>query len=694
MGSAMFAVLTFERDPMQLQDVPAQLLYWVQTAGGWAAFGVFAWLLVGYTRMRAVDRARIVPWHKSIFLIGAVAAAVSYLPVLVLWGYAFLASLFSGKEIVFSSAVQRFVGICQLVGGAGGLVAAGLPFVVSLSTLRFRRIWALTKLTFKEAIRNRVLYGFSALLLVFLFGSWFIPHKPEDQVRSYVAVVYWVMKILLLLAAVILAAFSIPNDIRHQTIHTIITKPVERFEILMGRFLGFTALMTLVLLFMASVSVVYVLRGIDPEAAAESLKAREPLYGVLHFENTGDDKKGTNVGREWDYRGYITAASPNQEPQAAIWDFDGVPRSLADRQTVRCEFAFDIFRQTKGFENRGVSCTFEFQTGNFTKSDKDSYNTDHSRWRNKGNVFSQKDIDDWLAGHRARLMANPNRPSEADMNERLEKQRARLTANKIDSPDGTPQYRLSDAAIDDELAKEYGYYVVPAKDVTDYHTLYVDVPAGLFLNAIQTPAGAAPQVRTRISVTKQSATQYVGMAKYDLYWRLDDPHRGSEQAAFALNFYKGAFGLWLRLCLVIGLAVALSTYLSGVISLLVAGILYLLGGAITYIQSIGQGTAPGGGPMEALVRLANRQVALVPLEETTAAKLATTTDVGFRWFIRRVLDLIPDVDRYDLSAYVAEGFNISIAQLLLDFGTLSLYLLPWVILAYYLIKWREIAAPT
>ena len=194
----------------------------------------------------------------------------------------------------------------------------------------------------------------------------------------------------------------------------------------------------------------------------------------------------------------------------------------------------------------------------------------------KGNVFSQKDIDDWLEGYRARLMARPKPPSEAVIKERLEKQRTRLTAHKLDSAGGTPQYRLSDAAIEDELAEEYGYYIVPAKDVTDYHTLYVDVPAGLFRNALQAPPGASPSVQTRVSVTKQSSTQYVGMAKYDLYWRLDDPHRGSEKAAFTINFYKGAFGLWLRLCLVIGLAVALSTYLSGVISLLVAGILYLL----------------------------------------------------------------------------------------------------------------------
>lgn len=678
----MFAVLTFDRDPMQFQDVPAQLVSWVQIAGGWAAFGVFVWLLVGYPRMRAEDRAHIAPWKRYLFLAAITTALVGYL----VGGAAFLVSLLA-KNIAAPAKMRT---LALTVAGAGALITAALPFLAGFSSLRFRRIWALTKLSFKEAIRNRALYGFSALLLVFLFGSWFIPYKPEYQVSSYVEVVYKAMTILLLVTAAILAAFSIPNDIRHQTIHTIVTKPVERFEILLGRFLGFTGLMTLVLLLMTAVSVIYVLRGVDPEAAKESLKARQPLYGVLHFENTGDPNKGTNVGREWNYRSYITAASPNQEPQFALWDFANVPPSLADRQTVRCEFAFDIYRQTKGFENRGVSCKFEFQTA--ANPDKNGYNADRGRWMNKGNLFSETDIDDWLAGYRARLTAQAHRPSDADIQARVEKKRARLTAHELEGD--PPQYRLDDAAIDDELAEEYGYYVVPAKDIADYHTMFIDVPGGLFRNALQALAGAAPRVQARVSVTKQSATQYVGMAKYDLYWRLDDPGRGSERAAFAFNFFKGTFGLWLRLCLMIGLAVALSTYLSGVISMLVAAMLYLGGGAMEYIRSIGEGTAPGGGPMEALVRMANRQVALVPLDEGATATLATTTDIGFRWLIRRVLDLIPDVDRYDLTAYVGEGFNIPFVQLLLDFGALSLYLLPWVVLAYYLLKWREIAAPT
>jgi len=684
----MFAVLTFDKDPMRVQDVPAEFFSWIQSAGGWAAFGAFLWLLAGYTRLRAEDRARIAPWPKRIFLSSMVISALVYVIAGIAWVTQWL------PKVSPAPAVITYY-VCLTIGGISGLIAAGLPFVMGLFSLRFRRIWALAKLSFKEAIRNRVLYGFSAMLLVLLFGSWFIPYKPEYQVRSYVGVVYWVMKILLLVTAIILAAFSIPTDIRRQTIHTIVTKPVERFEIVLGRFLGFTALMTLVLLLMTSVSVVYVLRGVDPEAAAESLKAREPLYGALHFENTGDKEKGTNVGREWDYRSYITAAAPNQEPQYAVWDFPEVPRSLANRDIVRCEFAFDIYRTTKGFENRGVSCKFEFQTANFNDRDKDSYNADRSRWTSKGNLFSQRDIDDWLAGYHARLAARSL--SSLEINELVDQKRLRLTAQPLE---GDPvQYRLSDATIDNELAEEYGYYVEPAKNITDYHTLYIDVPAGLFRNALQRPSGApvrpdAPPLQVRVSVTQQSATQYVGMAKYDLYWRLDDPQGGHEMAAFTLNFYKGAVGLWLRLCLVIGLAVCLSTYLSGVISMLVAALLYLGGGVIDYIQSIGLGTAPGGGPMEALVRLASRQVSLVPLEESTAATIATSTDVVFRWFIRRVLDLIPNVDRYDLTSYVGEGFNIPVTQLLLDCGALSLYLLPWFLAAYYLLKWREIAGPT
>jgi hypothetical protein len=143
----------------------------------------------------------------------------------------------------------------------------------------------------------------------------------------------------------------------------------------------------------------------------------------------------------------------------------------------------------------------------------------------------------------------------------------------------------------------------------------------------------------------------------------------------------------------IGMAVALSTYLSGVISGIVAAFLYLCGNFLDFIHSVATGTSPEGGPVQSMRRLMLREASAVPVDETsTASRLATDSDVAFRWMIRRFMDLIPDVDRFDLTNYIAEGFNISGTQLLLCLGMMVGYLLPWAVLAFYLLRWREVAS--
>ncbi len=61
--------------------------------------------------------------------------------------------------------------------------------------------------------------------------------------------------------------------------------------------------------------------------------------------------------------------------------------------------------------------------------------------------------------------------------------------------------------------------------------------------------------------------------------------------------------------------------------------------------------------------------------------------------LARFLDILPDVDRIDWTDHVAEGFNISSANtVLLSALVVVAYLLPWAILAYYLMRSREVAA--
>jgi hypothetical protein len=117
---------------------------------------------------------------------------------------------------------------------------------------------------------------------------------------------------------------------------------------------------------------------------------------------------------------------------------------------------------------------------------------------------------------------------------------------------------------------------------------------------------------------------------------------------------------------------------------------------VDYIKDVASGQTTGGGPMEAIMRIREGKNLIAPLDETPIAKVMQSLDLVFEWVLRRFLNLFPDVSRFDLTKYVAQGFDIGIFQrdnsLVLVGLLLVAYLLPWVVLGYYLMKSREIAA--
>jgi len=703
----MFAALTFDREPLALswETFFPFINSWTQIAGGFAMLGLLVWLLA-YKLSRGDSQAanlmarstlgvllvillgpigalvlfllaarnrgsmgdvRVdVPGTRrsaltSALFIGAfVWAASGYLVLLALYLPELIHEIFEDTPVPAPPAWRQLLqSILWTAAGASAIFAVKLPILADLAQLSPRRVWAIARLSMKEAVRRKVLWVFVALLLVVLFASWFIPHKPEDQVRTYVQVVFLAMAFLMLLAAALISGFGIPDDIRHQTIHTILTKPVQRFEVFLGRFLGYTLLMTAVLVVISGFGLLYVLRNIDREAEDESLKAREAFYGNLSFMNSPNPKTGDNVGREWDYRGYIIGMGRNStgDPQYAVWTFTHLPQPLLTRPSSRLEFALDIYRTHKGVEGQGIFCTFLVESWRFDP---------------------------------ARMQEYSKRKTELEHD--------------------------PDAA--DKLAEEFGYFEQPGMEIKDYHTQSIQVPAGLFRNAqaedkarlekLKLQPGweeqrqhnewpAAP-LRVRVRVDPVSGGQFLGMAKYDLFFRLDDDaDRTANKLRFCTNFFKGSFGLWLRLCLITGLAVALSTYLSGVITLLATLILYVLGFFQEFITEVALRKNVGGGPLEATMRLLQRPGGApiaAQTEESAAAQVSTWVDGTFSWSLRRIMNVIPDVARYSFTDFVAEGVAIRPDQMAMSFLLLVGYVLPWAVLAYYLLKWREVASST
>ncbi len=661
----LLGILVLERDPIGYADLPGLLKTWAQDAGGFAAVGLVLWMLNAYLTPPPGGTSEQRPRVTKLMLMLAILAAVVYACA---GGLMYAASLKTATPTSTTinpnaptpmatpqiGTLDRAADWALVIGGILAIIAIAEPFLRDLVRLRWRRIFALARISFKEAIRRRVLFVLIVLALPFLFpAKWFFAIKPEDELRSTVSIISFALSAVLLLMAGLMASFSIPNDVKNQTIHTIVTKPVERFEIVAGRFLGYTALMTLILFGLTALSLLFMrLTRIDQAAAEETLRARKPVYGKLGFKSRREDFSGTSVGREWEYRRYVAGGSQaNPSPQRAIWSFYRIPSSLTDKP-VPCEFAFDIFRTTKGEENKGVFCNFVFVS-----------------WKCPQRLHPDKNVWEWV--------------DQAKRTEyEKEAREARVFEASIKPND--PRWAKVEA-----LAEKYGFFEFVSKEVFDYHTLSIDVPAGLFKNALsETPKsgdGSTEIPLVQVYVQCTSPTQFIGVAPYDLYLL-------ESEGVFELNFFKGAIGLWCRLVIVIGLATACSTYLSGVISFLVAVFLFIAGLFQEFVEELAKGTSVGGGPFEALNRLVKNETLTTQLDPTPTVQVALFSDQVFRWLLRRFINVIPDVENFDWTKFVSEGFDIRPEFLIVNLLFLIGYLLPWAILAYYLMKSREIAA--
>jgi hypothetical protein len=698
----MFAALELEKDPLQWAQMPQALKTWVEHFGLLAAVGLFIYCLAYLIQRSSLNRwlptenrtsgneagnqGPLSGLGRAIGVLAGLSLA-SYLAIGA-WALLFLGGSEEPEFRLGEPVIQRPTFFSStgdalfFLGGLFAIVAVCLPLALSLSRLRLGRIIALARLSLKEAFRKRVVWAFSVIAVVFLFAGWFVRGKPEDEIRNYVRLIYWSLPPLFLLVATWLGAFSIPTDVKNQSIHTIVTKPVERFEIVLGRFLGYSLLLTVGLLVLTALGLLYLLREVRDEAKQESMTARMPIFAdVLEFypgfigkDGTRDRSKQESVGREWSYRSYIGGPSPNSpERQYAIWSFKSLPTYFVSKP-VYLEFTFDIFRLTKGKENRGVYVTFTFVDGSL-------------------NLLNPKTIQD----EREKVLKKRDK-MESAMNEIAEgKKKQGLSAAEIQ------EWRAAQLEeIQNDLIAEFAYYDVSGQEVRDYHTQALGGEqreqvgkhlAQLFTKLAKQPPQAReglpapPALHVLVSVDAESAAQKLGVAKRDLYVL-------AAEGPFWANFFKGMVGMWCTIMLVMGIALAASTYLSGVISFLVAMFLLGMGFFKDYVQEIATGAI--GGPLDSLVRLATGKQHSAPLDQSPTTNLIKAVDDVYRSFMSGFMNVIPDVDRFDLHQYVANGFDISwMPVLLLDnLVPLLAYLIPCAVLAYYLMKFREVANPT
>src|SRR6476659_1785248 len=118
-------------------------------------------------------------------------------------------------------------------------------------------IWAIASSTVGEAVRRKVLL---VILLIALLLLSIIPAlsilSVRTEVNATISTIFFVIRFTSALIAIILTIYMIPNEIERRTIYTILSKPVQRWQFLLGKYLGSVAALALMIGLMTIVLIV------------------------------------------------------------------------------------------------------------------------------------------------------------------------------------------------------------------------------------------------------------------------------------------------------------------------------------------------------------------------------------------------------------------------------------------------------
>lgn len=141
------------------------------------------------------------------------------------------------------------------------------------------RIFAIALNTFREAARRRVMYAVIAVVLgMNLFGLALGELSLDQGDRVAVDVGLAGVSFFGGVTAILLGVTLLYGEIQRRTIHTILAKPLHRFEFVLGKYAGMAlTLGLLVIAFAATMGMALLLRGVSFDAAV----AKAVLLGYL-----------------------------------------------------------------------------------------------------------------------------------------------------------------------------------------------------------------------------------------------------------------------------------------------------------------------------------------------------------------------------------------------------------------------------
>ena len=182
---------------------------------------------------------------------------------------------------------------------------------------------AVAKHVFRESLRKKILFILGLFLLILLVSSLFLEAvSPEDRVKLVLRVSFGSLAFFGVMAAIFLSATSLPGEVEGKLIQVVMTKPVGRFNFLLGKILGFISVLALLFLFMGTLSWALV----QITARGKTLPA-ERLFSPRSLTFSGEDAEEVKLLEEAAKAGRVSWLR-GPEDIRAIWHWEGLRGAL------------------------------------------------------------------------------------------------------------------------------------------------------------------------------------------------------------------------------------------------------------------------------------------------------------------------------------------------------------------------------
>jgi hypothetical protein len=185
---------------------------------------------------------------------------------------------------------------------SGAIVVLGILIVGAGDAKRFSftRVWAISGVCFDESIRKRVLW-IAPLAIIGVIGITQFQRAMDEQdaLRQSVKICLFATGLVVMLSSIILACTNLPKEIESRVIHTIVTKPITRLELVLGKVIGFARVSLAIIAIMGVFTWVYTRIGAEQK--------RQQITYRLNEGDVGDSERARLS--EYQQTGLLTARS-------------------------------------------------------------------------------------------------------------------------------------------------------------------------------------------------------------------------------------------------------------------------------------------------------------------------------------------------------------------------------------------------